>query len=391
MAIWIMWMYLGGAIAVALGGLTLLTWARLADRARGRRRCPSCWYSMEGAVPALPLRCPECGREVRRARDLLRTRRRWNWVRRSALVFAVAAILAIQPKVQVYGWGSMTPTTLLLFLYQFDDAEWVRRGITYQVGHDLFHRRRAPDFLDARDPAKAKAMWRWQWRWLCRTLLSRLEDDDVDEAMRRGSIGLLALCAEFGGDPHARDAVVELVRDQMHDDDAWVRGAAFMMAVDYDDIDDSIARMVAFLDDDDRDARWGAMRGLRALAIRSPKGVGALLELLEDERPDVRGGAASSLGFVARRRGTQPEVYQAVIALKDDPECDVRWMLVATIAKMQAADEAWRTIESAMRSEDICVRRGGFSAATSMHVSIDRAVADARRGGGVGCRWARRR
>lgn len=43
------------------GGVVLLGRALLWDRARGRRRCPKCWYDMSGVDS---LRCPECGREA---------------------------------------------------------------------------------------------------------------------------------------------------------------------------------------------------------------------------------------------------------------------------------------------------------------------------------------
>src|SRR5262245_32422096 len=66
--------YLGFGTANALL-LVLATGAVLAgwwfDPARGRRRCPKCWYDMSGAPAA---RCPECGQEIRGDRDLARTR-----------------------------------------------------------------------------------------------------------------------------------------------------------------------------------------------------------------------------------------------------------------------------------------------------------------------------
>ncbi len=63
------------ASATGLAGLVLLIVALVGDRSRGRRRCPSCWYSMSG-TPGLV--CPECGRDARSERRLLRTRRRWR-------------------------------------------------------------------------------------------------------------------------------------------------------------------------------------------------------------------------------------------------------------------------------------------------------------------------
>ena len=62
---------IGGAMLLAAAAVALR--ALFADRSRGRRRCPKCWYEMTGVAG---LRCPECGREARGERKLLRTRRR---------------------------------------------------------------------------------------------------------------------------------------------------------------------------------------------------------------------------------------------------------------------------------------------------------------------------
>lgn len=61
-------------LAALVGGW--LTWRGfLADRARGRPRCPRCWYNMHLAPS---LRCPECGLVATSPRALLRTRRHWR-------------------------------------------------------------------------------------------------------------------------------------------------------------------------------------------------------------------------------------------------------------------------------------------------------------------------
>lgn len=66
------------AVAGTIGmcGAGLAAWALLADRARGRPRCPKCWYLMIGATG---LRCPECGHVAKSNRAMFRTRRRWRW------------------------------------------------------------------------------------------------------------------------------------------------------------------------------------------------------------------------------------------------------------------------------------------------------------------------
>ncbi len=62
--------------SIALAGLVVVAFALFGERARGRRRCPHCWYDMSGAGHAFPLTCPECGRRILAERDLGRTRRR---------------------------------------------------------------------------------------------------------------------------------------------------------------------------------------------------------------------------------------------------------------------------------------------------------------------------
>lgn len=61
--------------ACALPGFALLIWSLRGDRARGRKRCPHCWYDMSASTS---LTCPECGRTCASAQQLLRTRRRWK-------------------------------------------------------------------------------------------------------------------------------------------------------------------------------------------------------------------------------------------------------------------------------------------------------------------------
>ena len=73
--------FIWNAVAIALGavGGVLLLWAIFWDRARGRLRCPKCWYDMRGAVEANtagPWTCPECGRVTRTEGRLRKARRR---------------------------------------------------------------------------------------------------------------------------------------------------------------------------------------------------------------------------------------------------------------------------------------------------------------------------
>lgn len=107
------WVYaVGGWVLVgfaAVFGAWCLGW----DRARGRKRCPKCWYDM-GGTPGL--RCPECGRECRDERRLGRTRRRWR-LSLLALVGLLAGYgVRSVPHYRDDGWVGVIPSSALIFL-----------------------------------------------------------------------------------------------------------------------------------------------------------------------------------------------------------------------------------------------------------------------------------
>jgi HEAT repeat protein len=79
---WVFWLL---AALLGLGGAVLLYMALLSDRARGRLRCPRCWFDMAGA-PSLV--CPECGHDARTPARLKKTRRRYR-------IFSAALLLLL--------------------------------------------------------------------------------------------------------------------------------------------------------------------------------------------------------------------------------------------------------------------------------------------------------
>ena len=86
-------------------GAGVMLWALFWDRARGRLRCPKCWYRLEGLVQvprddAQSVTCPECGGATR-ANDFARIRRRWWW----AAFGMVIALLG--PRATLYGTPGM--------------------------------------------------------------------------------------------------------------------------------------------------------------------------------------------------------------------------------------------------------------------------------------------
>jgi hypothetical protein len=91
-------------LLLALGVLGL-AWALLWDRSRGRKRCPKCWYVVDG-VPEREgaTTCPECGKVVRKARKLRKTRRRWRFAFLAVLVLVGSLASSMYPSVRDHGW-----------------------------------------------------------------------------------------------------------------------------------------------------------------------------------------------------------------------------------------------------------------------------------------------
>lgn len=105
------WIWLAFAIALLTCGIGLSAWALFWDRARGRRRCPRCWYDMAGAEG---LRCPECGHVVKRERGLFKTRRRWGFAVLGVLVVLAGYGVSVTPRVRAHGWARGVPSAAIV-------------------------------------------------------------------------------------------------------------------------------------------------------------------------------------------------------------------------------------------------------------------------------------
>lgn len=99
------WMWFaGGCLIVA--GMSMVIWSLRGDRSRGRRRCPKCWYVMQG-LPGM--RCPECGREAKREHELLRPRRRWRFAALGMAVLLAAPSYFAYRQFHERGWYWLLP------------------------------------------------------------------------------------------------------------------------------------------------------------------------------------------------------------------------------------------------------------------------------------------
>jgi hypothetical protein len=169
---WIWWTA-GGVLALL--GLTLLYWSLLHDRARGRRRCPKCWYDMSGTPGNLV--CSECGNRAKRERKLFKTRRRWRWASVGLLLAVSAYPIARAPLIRRDGTMGWWPTTaLILAVIWFDSPEksfeprWTQKALNTLLGQRM-------DLFGSNSPPPPD-LWDWQWRLLISYSL------DLDEHVR---------------------------------------------------------------------------------------------------------------------------------------------------------------------------------------------------------------
>ena len=106
LAFWLVWM--AGSLTF-LVCLSILWWGLFGDRARGRRRCPRCWYDMSHNG----MTCPECGGTASREKHLFRTRRRLAPALLAAIIASVGASYAIE-QANDRGWMTLVPTRAVL-------------------------------------------------------------------------------------------------------------------------------------------------------------------------------------------------------------------------------------------------------------------------------------
>jgi len=145
------------AIGVLLFGVTIACIGLFRDSARGRKRCPKCWYDMESLAATGRFVCPECGANTRNERRLSRTRRRWLPVAAAALLVIVASILPGVPNVKDAGAKALVPTTVMIAGMWWWPDGW--RGV-------------GPATLCAR--LQEGKCWEWQRSWVARRASYRL-------------------------------------------------------------------------------------------------------------------------------------------------------------------------------------------------------------------------
>src|ERR1043166_9398756 len=127
------WVWIASGWVLLSLGAVLLGWSLFWDRARGRRRCPKCWYDMAG-VPTTAREgrevhiCPECGREIRRERGLRRMRRKWKTALLAAVLLGCGWTATQEPALRAGGWVRVIPTTVLVY-FAPTEYTWNTSGV----------------------------------------------------------------------------------------------------------------------------------------------------------------------------------------------------------------------------------------------------------------------
>jgi hypothetical protein len=125
--LWMQWVVLGLLLAVFFSLVYVAWWALFADRPRGRRRCPRCWYDMSFS-PGMT--CPECGRTARRERELGRRRRRLGTAS-LAILGCVAIGCYVDFQVGLRDWTSYMPDAVLIWSMPYAGGD--ARGVLSEL------------------------------------------------------------------------------------------------------------------------------------------------------------------------------------------------------------------------------------------------------------------
>lgn len=136
---WLYWLILIGVCAANVVLVYIAWWALFSDRAKGRRRCPRCWYDLAYSPGTT---CAECGFTAAREKQLHATRRRYKTA--AAAIFCSVALSGyVSDRLSQQGWAAHMPTGWLLAVLPLTDdfngsvgRELVARASTGQMTRD---------------------------------------------------------------------------------------------------------------------------------------------------------------------------------------------------------------------------------------------------------------
>lgn len=336
------WAWWSGAGLAGLGGVWLVLWAVVGDPARGRRRCPRCWYDMSGVWGVGGLVCPECGRDSKSERRLGRTRRRWRWTGAGVGVCVLAAGMAAGPRIADGTWQRHVPDLALVIAWP-----WLPEGSGVQE-------EAGQRFLNLIDP------WDEGWR--------RLVGSRARAGLRRDDrpfllVYSISMLQPEHVDERTADRLLELTRHPHVEVRAQALNLIWPLVPDAGRV---LPAAVKNLNDPNRQVVQGALNAILACGRDSAGGIAAPPELLElarssprlaarghalralgatrptDETMEILHAAAgapdlwlraAALGAIARRDPDRGRAESVLLRGRDDADLDVRMAALAAIAK----------------------------------------------------------
>lgn len=95
-------------------GAGVIVWALFVrGRAKGKRRCPKCWYDMSATDG---MTCPECGRTQKREKTFGKRRRSWKLASLGVLLLLASYGASVTPDVKRGGWMWAVPRWALVVM-----------------------------------------------------------------------------------------------------------------------------------------------------------------------------------------------------------------------------------------------------------------------------------
>lgn len=345
-------LYIVAAAVVFVAGTALAAWTLLGDRARGRKRCPRCWYDLSKASGNV---CTECGRAIRKPSDLLRTRRHWRRAAAAVPIFLLAGYLGVQPTVRRSGWAAVTPSTVLIGSIRFGDAAWAIDALEKRTSQDVSKVNSMATGMLVDDPG---ALSQWQWRWVIRECLAIIASDRPAPT-RRAAIDLLDRAMISLEDRVHANETADAVAACLRDLDPSVRASVASACTLEDFPEQSIRRIMPALEDPAAAVRSRASIGFRVLSLDHSETLPFLAKLAHDREPRVWVTALGGLGlFGATPHSREQEAFDILLEFyRHDPEPRKRDIALHSLCRFEGRKDQLRPLlQEAVRDPEAAVR-----------------------------------
>ncbi len=360
------WLYF--TLAGILGVLSLWLFYRglFADRSRGRKRCPKCFYDLSAAPSNT---CPECGRVIKKPRQFHKTHRYKGRTAIALLCFLLAGIAGLYPHVRMVGWTTYLPNSVLFRLLPTVESErdalWVEFERRVEMKTDVggpYYYSPAELILDLSDGQK---------RLLARSCAKILQ------ANRRQHLVVASLetICELG--PAAEPAVTAIV-------EGLQRGAFVdeILAIDaLGAIGEGAAPGVPFLIDwlaqGEEPRKWEFMRELQAVSALGEIGAPAkeAVPILRDGLRSQQSMTMSMCALALAQMGSAAsEALPDLLALaRDQSKGGAASAVFAVVCIAPESDEVQEVVLLAVGAEKTAVQRVGLEALAVMPALIPQA------------------